>query len=139
MKIILDLNIILDVVENRQPDMEFSSAVISVVGREKIAAFIPSHGVTTIHYLATKHLNKTKAGETIDWLLERFDVLSEDRRLFIRARIQAMSDFEDAVVASLAEVNGCNYIVTRNVRDFKNSTVEAVTPEEFLEILEEMN
>ncbi len=139
MKIVLDLNVILDVVENRLPGVEFSSAVISVVGREKIPAFIPSHGVTTIHYHTAKHLTKAKAGETIDWLLDQFDVLSEDRQLFLRARRQPMSDFEDAVVASLAEVNGCNYIVTRNIKDFKNSPVEAVTPEEFLQILEELN
>ncbi len=139
MRILLDLNVILDVVENRLPDAEFSSAVISVVGREKIPAFVPSHCVTTIYYRAAKHLAKTKADEAIDWLLERFDILSEDWDLFLRARKQSMNDFEDAVVASVAELNGCNYIITRNLKDFKNSPVEAVTPEEFLQILDDMN
>jgi hypothetical protein len=45
-----------------------------------------------------------------------------------------ISDFEDGVVASLAELTGCDFIVTRNISDFKKSPVKSLTPEEFLNI-----
>ena len=42
------------------------------------------------------------------------------------------SDYEDAVQASTAERIKAEYIVTRNLKDYKNSTVPPITPEEFL-------
>ncbi|MBI5473616.1 MAG: PIN domain-containing protein [Ignavibacteriae bacterium] len=135
----IDLNVILDVIENRKEHVGFSSAVISALSREGIPAFIPSHCVTTIHYRISKVLGKNKADDSIDWLLEFFDVLPEDRDVFMHARKQRLNDFEDAVVASVAELNHCNFIVTRNVSDFENSRVKSVTPAEFLQILDAMN
>ena len=44
-----------------------------------------------------------------------------------------MPDFEDAVVDAVAERNGADYILTRNIKDFAGSSVPAVTPTEFLE------
>jgi hypothetical protein len=49
-----------------------------------------------------------------------------------------MKDFEDALVASVAEVTGSDYIVTRNVPDFAGSPVPAMTPTEFLEAITEI-
>jgi hypothetical protein len=49
-----------------------------------------------------------------------------------------MNDFEDALVATVAEVTGSDYIVTRNVPDFAGSPVPAITPAEFLETLAEI-
>jgi hypothetical protein len=46
-----------------------------------------------------------------------------------------LSDFEDALVASIAEATGSDYIVTRNVPDFAGSPVQAISPTEFLEII----
>ena len=42
-----------------------------------------------------------------------------------------MPDFEDALQASAAMACGANYIIARNVRDFKTSPVPALTPEAF--------
>ena len=43
-----------------------------------------------------------------------------------------MTDFEDAVVAAIAESAGCSVIITRNITDFSQSPVSAITPEEFI-------
>jgi len=50
-----------------------------------------------------------------------------------------MQDFEDAVVASLAESCHCQYIVSRNAGDFKDSRIPTLTPEEFLALMAEKN
>lgn len=46
--------------------------------------------------------------------------------------MRSMPDFEDAVVDAVAERNGASYIVTRNIKDFAGSSVQAVTPTDFL-------
>ncbi len=51
---------------------------------------------------------------------------------FLRARGLPVADFEDAVVAALAESARCDYVISRNVAGFNDSPVPALTPEEFL-------
>ena len=47
-----------------------------------------------------------------------------------------ISDFEDAIQYACAETIGADYIITRNTKDFDNSDIKAITPDEFLEIME---
>jgi hypothetical protein len=67
-------------------------------------------------------------------MLTHFEIAAADKTSFVRARKMEISDFEDGVVASLAELTGCDFIVTRNISDFKKSPVKSLTPEEFLNI-----
>jgi hypothetical protein len=71
-------------------------------------------------------------------LLADFIIHSSDKANFQRARQLQLKDFEDAVVASVAEATGSDYIVTRNMPDFAGSPVPAMTPTEFLEALAEI-
>ena len=93
---------------------------------------MPAHGLTTIYYVVAKHNGKPRAKEVVDWLLAHFEVASADKARFIRARNLSIADFEDAVVASLAEASRCDFIVTRNLSDFENSPIPAFSPEDFV-------
>jgi hypothetical protein len=132
MKLMFDLNVVLDVIENRTPHVEYSSIVVSEVLYHNIEGILPGHGLTTIYYLIAKGKDTCIANQKIDWLLAHFDVVSADKALFVRARSLASNDFEDSVVAVLADVSGCDYIVTRNEPDFEHSPVLAITPEDFV-------
>jgi predicted nucleic acid-binding protein len=57
------------------------------------------------------------------------DVTVADYR---NAIISGISDFEDAVLAACAKRIKADYIVTRNVRDFAQSPVPAISPNDFL-------
>jgi len=107
------------------------------VAKRKLSGQIPAHALTTIHYIVAKYAGHAKAGQTIDWLLSTLKVIPAGQKEFIRARSLNMADFEDAVVASLAEAGHCQYIVSRNAGDFKNSRVPAITPEELLVLVTE--
>ena len=132
MKLMLDINVALDVIEKRSPHVYYSSIVISEALYNHVQGVLPGHGLTTIYYLLAKAKDTRIANQKIDWLLAHFDVVSADKALFVRARQLPFDDFEDAVVAVLAEVAACDYIVTRNVPDFKHSPIPAITPEEFV-------
>ena len=100
-------------------------------------AVLPAHAITTLHYILKKWSNAHLANQTIDGLLTDFIIPIYDKATFQRARQLQMKDFEDAVVASIAEASGSDYIITRNVPDFAGSPVPAMTPTEFLETLAE--
>jgi len=130
----LDLNVLLDVVQRRDPFYAASAATVSKTLSREITGCIPGHALTTLYYLVSRQAGKVKAGELVDWLLVHFEVVSQDRNQFLRARSLDCPDFEDAVVASAAEASSCEFIVTRNIGDFVGAPVPAVTPEEFLVI-----
>jgi predicted nucleic acid-binding protein len=130
--ILVDLNVVLDVVQRRQPHYAASAALLNEIVARRIDACIPAHAVTTLHYIVSKYQDKDRAATLVDWLLRYFEIAVAGKTEFRRARGLGMADFEDAVVASAAEAMGCCYVVTRNVRDFEQSPVPAVMPEEFM-------
>ncbi|HTG45074.1 MAG TPA: PIN domain-containing protein [Verrucomicrobiae bacterium] len=139
MKVVLDLNVVLDVVQNRAPFYQASAQVLSRARTGEIASTLPTHAVSTIHYVVAKAATKAKADQTVDWLLTHFEIGVADKTVFRRARELNLVDFEDAVVASLAEASQCDYIVTRNLPDFSGSPVAAITPRDLLAILMRAN
>jgi predicted nucleic acid-binding protein len=132
MKVMLDLNVILDVVQRREPHFGASAEILAMAARNEVEGMVASHCLTTLYYIVEKHAGKAKADSTIDWALSRLRVPPAGQDVLVRARGFAMSDFEDAVVAAIADDSRCRYVVTRNVTDFAASPVPALTPEEFL-------
>jgi predicted nucleic acid-binding protein len=136
--ILIDLNVLLDILQERRPHFQASSAVIDRTLADGVDAFIPAHAVTTIHYLVARYASRNSANRAVDWLLKHFQVAAIDSRVLTRARALDWPDFEDAVVAAAAESHDCSLIVTRNVSDFHDFPVSARTPEEYLLINRDM-
>lgn len=130
MKVLVDLNVLLDVIQRREPHYSHSAAVLSRIAAGELEGAVPGHAVTTIHYVVSRFDGADSANRAVDWLLARLDVVAEGKSTFLRARGLDLDDFEDAVVASAAEQARCDRIVSRNVDDFRNSSVAAVTPQE---------
>ena len=128
----LDLNVLLDVVQRREPFYTASATVLSQAVENPGMSCLPGHALTTLHYIVAKYADREQANTLVDWALAHLEIVPQDRALFVRARNLRFDDFEDAALASAAETAGCKVILTRNVADFGTSPVPAVTPEEFL-------
>ena len=132
MRVMLDLNVLLDVLQQREPFYTSSATVLSRAVEGTDEACLPSHALTTLHYIVAKHAGREQAGALIDWVLAHIEIVPQDRAQFVRARSLDFADFEDAALSSAAEATGCKLIITRNMADFGSSPIPAVTPEEFL-------
>jgi predicted nucleic acid-binding protein len=132
MRLMLDLNVLLDVVQRREPFYEASASVLSRVVAGEDSGFLPGHALTTLYYVVKKSSGKGQADGFVDWLLTYLEVVPQDKALFVRARSLPMPDFEDAAVASAAEASECDVIVSRNATDFEGSPIQAMTPGELL-------
>lgn len=132
-----DLNIVLDVVQRREPHYRLSAAALSAAIRGDVQGIFPCHGIATVHYLVSRYADKAKADELVDWLCGRLRIGTARREEFQRARALPFTDFEDAVVCAVAEANACDVIVTRNLGDFSRSPVRTLSAEEFLVRLQE--
>ena len=131
MKIMIDLNVILDVVQKRQPHYQTSAQILDFALKNQCGS-LSSHGLTTCFYLVKKYASQKAAEELIDWLLQNFTIVPANKETFLLARCLNFKDFEDAVVSACAEESHCRYIVTRNSKDFIQSHVQALSPAEFL-------
>jgi predicted nucleic acid-binding protein len=133
-KVIIDLNVVLDVLQNRAPHYRSSAEVLSLARAKAIEAIIPSHAVTTIYYVVAKSGGKSKADFAVDWLLANFRIAPAGSSEFQQARQLSLPDFEDAVVACLAVTTGAQYIVSRNESDFHGSPVPVIAPSELVRL-----
>lgn len=129
MKLMIDLNVIMDIITGRE---EFANNSIEVCNLDAHKYFLSAHMVTTASYLSRK-LSRERAEQALDLILgDDFSIVPCDRKILLAARKFGFADFEDAVVAASAEKARCQYIITRNPRDFAGSPVPALTPAEFL-------
>lgn len=126
MRILLDTNLILDLALHREPFAQDSARVIDW------AQTYPGHAAVAWHTLSNfDYLTKGKSREFLSELLAFVDVAAADVALVRQALAMPIKDFEDAFQVAAALTFQANYIVTRNVRDFKKSAVPAMTPTQF--------
>jgi len=135
MKVMVDINVLADVFQAREPHVHDSDAFLRAVLSSNVHAFIPAHAVTTAYYLTCKFQGIAEADELVGWLLAALDIAPASKATFEKAHHLGWKDFEDAVVAVMAEAEACDYIVTRDLGDFSASTIPAIPPEEALRIL----
>lgn len=138
MKVLFDTNIILDVLLDRKPFSEHASYLMSKVERSEINGFLCATTVTTIHYLLSKNLDKKNAITSINSIIALFEIASVNRLVIENALKSKFTDFEDSVLHESARHAGAEYIITRNIKDFKNTKIPVFTPTEFLSMLESL-
>ena len=135
MDLMLDTNIVLDHVGRREPFYELSRKVCLLGIIEEATTFVSVSMLTDLYYLLRKDYGSAEAQRMIEEdlsFLKLVGVTPEDAR---SALVLRWADFEDCLVSQCAQKIRADYIVTRNVKDFRDSAVEAVTPEELFDRL----
>ena len=132
MKILIDTNIVLDIVLERQPFVEHSAMLLQTAQQANIEIFLSATTITDLYYIARKAKGKQIALNFIGDLLQFIEIASVNKNVIIQALQSNISDFEDAVQESAAKNEGIKVIVTRNEADFKDSDLELHSPESFL-------
>lgn len=133
MKVLIDTNVILDVLCNRSEFVEDSSRVWKYCEVNQIEGYISALSVPNIVYILRKELTPQKTQQLIQQILMIFEVIDLKSSDLKNAAEMLSSDFEDAVQMCCANRIKADYIITRNIRDFKESKVPALKPSEFLE------
>lgn len=132
MKLLIDANILLDVLQNREPHVQTSSVVWKLCETEKAKGYVSALTFANLVYIMRKELNPKKVGETLEVLSLIFEFTDFNASDLTHAAEMEWDDFEDAVQSVTAERVHADYIITRNVRDFAKSKVVAFTPSELI-------
>ena len=131
--ILLDTDIILDFFFDRKPYSEHSANVLSLCESNEIKGFITPVILSNLYYLLRQSSTHEKVIDKLSQLILITELLLIDRNSIILALNSNFNDFEDALQNFSAECNGnISLILTRNLKDFKNSSLGVMTPENYL-------
>lgn len=134
MKILVDTNILLDYFMKREPFYKSAEKVYEMCASE-IEGFVASHTLSNLHYIlhAQAKFDDAKCRMAVSDVLDVFSLVSFSKQnAYDAVNDFSIGDFEDALQIECAKTCRANYIVTRNVTDFKNSSVPAILPNDFL-------
>jgi predicted nucleic acid-binding protein len=132
---VIDINIFMDFLFKRQGH-ENVVEIFKYCMRGSIKGFICAHEITTLYYFLEKaEKDKSKTKKVISRLMKRFTVIEINEELLNKALNSKIDDFEDAVIEVSAIDRNADFIITRNIKDFKGSVIPAKTPEELLSLL----
>ena len=85
--------------------------------------------------LLRKDYDPKERREILAGLCTIFDIEGIDRnKLLSELRNEDFSDFEDCLQMECAKAYGAEYIITRNIADYKMSEVKAILPEDYLKL-----
>lgn len=135
MKVLIDLNVVLDVVPNRQPWVEESQRVWDANQSQTIDGNLAATGLTNLFYIVRRLADGDRARTAVRTCLASFQIIAVGQQTLRDADGQAGADFEDNVCIACAVSAGMAAIVTRNPADFAHSPIPVLTPAELLQRL----
>lgn len=132
MVLLIDANIILDVLLNRQKFVKDSSMIWKLCETGKAKGYVSALTFANLIYIMRKQLDPKAIEDIFRKMHLIFNFTDFSVSDLTRAAEWNWDDFEDAVQSATAERVQADYIVTRNVKDFSRSKVIAFTPSELL-------
>ena len=130
--ILIDINILLDVLQRREPFYEASARLLTLAETGRIRGFIAAHSVTTLFYLIQKDKSSAHARASITNLLQFLELAPVDQTTIEQALNLDYRDFEDAVQMISALQCKAEYLLTRNVTDYQPALLPVIQPVDFL-------
>ncbi|MBQ9209342.1 MAG: PIN domain-containing protein [Oscillospiraceae bacterium] len=137
MRVLLDTNILIDYISEREPFTEDARSIIRMCMEKDLYGCISAHTVTNTFYILRKELSVSQRKHFLLDMCRFLAVAGLDKELLVSAlENESFTDVEDCLQAECAKEFGADYIVTRNVKDFTGSSIPAITPGDFIRLAE---
>lgn len=134
-KILIDTNVLIDYLLEREPFFEDAKDVILSCADGKVKGCIAAHSIPNMFFILRKDYSAKERREVLSNLCSIFDVEGIDKvKLVSGLANEDFSDFEDCLQMECAKSYGADYIITRNISDYATSEIKAIMPKEYLEL-----
>jgi hypothetical protein len=127
MNVLLDLNIVLDVILQRQPWLAEASVIWDAHVDGRIRGHLVATSLTNLFYITRRILGTDQARSAVRTCLQTFAILAVDGPLLEQADALPGKDFEDNLQLALAAAIPLDAIVTRDASGFARSPVAVLT------------
>ncbi len=131
-KLFLDTNIVIDLLGEREPFYESAAKIVTLADKGKVQIIVSALTYTTVCYL----LSRYESNKVVKEKMRKFKVIAETTdltdKIIDKGLESKFSDFEDSLQYYCAVESECNLIITRNGKDFKESEIPVLSPDEYL-------
>ncbi len=123
MKVLIDTNIVLDLLLEREPFIESALSLFEQIEQGKLVGYIAATTITNIFYIIRKAESNEAAIAAVQRLLVGLQFCPVDRVVVTTALETGLKDFEDGIQLACATLNQLEAIVTRDLKDFSNASL----------------
>ncbi len=128
----LDSDVALDLLMQRADFYKFSAQLFLKIQNRKASGFMSATGFINTHYFLRKYLGKEKSLQTLKEFKTLVSIAGINDQNIDRALYSSFPDFEDAMQHEAALNCKADFILTRNLKHYKKSTLPVYTPEDYL-------
>jgi predicted nucleic acid-binding protein len=133
-KLLVDTNIIIDLLAQREKFYEPVAKLFSLADQEKVELYVSSLSFANTHYILNRELKESKVREILRKLKVLVKVISFDSKVLDMALNSDFKDFEDAIQYYSAIESDIDIIIKRNLKDFKKSELPVMTGLQFIKM-----
>ncbi len=134
-KIFIDSDVVIDFFTDREPHVNPASELFELNEQGQVKLYISAVSINNIYYIVRKFLGPKKTLEVIETLTEIMEIVGTTKKEIIQALRNGFTDYEDSVQYSSAlTIKGLDLIITRNIKDYKKSSIAVMTPLNFLKM-----
>ena len=136
MVVLVDTNIIIDALANREPYADNAKKILEKCAAREVTGILAAHSIPNMFYIFRKNFSQDERRFLLKNLCNIFKISDLNAKKILAAlENEKFVDFEDCLQEEGAVESMADYIVTRNPADFANSRVKVILPEEFLKKL----
>ena len=126
----LDTDVIMDYLTDRKPFSDDASGIFALMEKRVLKGHTTSLVFSNLYYLVRPQLGHRKTIDLLKELSVKLNILKVDESSVHEALDSKFADFEDALqYYSLIDYKRIDMIVTRNVKDYRHSTLPVMTPD----------
>jgi predicted nucleic acid-binding protein len=118
MKVLIDTNIVLDLLLEREPFVEDAIALFERIEAGQVRGYIAATTITNIFYIVRKARGREVALQAVTRIAMGLEICAIDRPTIVQALASNFKDFEDGIQFACAVVNQLDAIATRDTSDF---------------------
>ncbi len=138
MVILIDTNIIIDALADREPYAADAKKIMEKCAAREITGILAAHSISNLFYILRKEFSQEERRYLLKNLCKIFQVSEvNEKRIIAALENEMFSDFEDGLQEECAVASMADYLVTRNPSDFKHSRIKVILPNEFLRKMQE--
>ena len=133
MKVFIDANVLIAVINKEYPAFDSCSRVLSLSEDKRFTLFVSTLSLGICWYFAEKKSGRKVANEKIQLIMEHLSVSDCGKKEALAAlKEKKVDDFEDALQVNCARSSSCSSIITLNEHDFYFAKMEVNNPIDFL-------
>ena len=136
MKVLLDTNVLIDYISMRPGYYDNAQKILRYCMEQKIEGCIAAHSVMNTFYILRKEFSVDERKRILLGLCKILNVIGIDiEKIVSSLNNKNFTDVEDCLQSECAKDISADYIITRNIKDFENSEIKAISPDTFLEMI----